>query len=166
MLRVPGSLLGPALGELQLDWNRSVGSRPLQPQPTSGLSEGSGLFWGAVSLSLSPPFATEANSPLSTFSSFLFQRTLGSLNADGYTPDPVGEHLQSPLLLTGNRTGMSQEPGGSLEPCYKAPFLQKHPGAPQTLWGPAPTPGSQEIKPYPIPCLTQEMKPCPIPIFH
>lgn len=160
MLRVPGSLLGPALGELQLDWNRSVGSRPLQPQPTSGLSEGSGLFWGAVSLSLFPPFATEANSPLSTFSSFLFQRTLGSLNADGYTPDPVGEHLQSPLLLTGNRTG--DIPGALLQ----SPFLTKAPRSTPDIWGPAPTPGSQEIKPYSIPCLTQEMKPCPIPIFH
>ncbi|NXC91729.1 ZAP70 kinase, partial [Cercotrichas coryphoeus] len=49
-----------------------------------------GLCWGAVSLSLSPPFPNEAISPLSTFSSFLFQRNLGPLNADGYTPDPVG----------------------------------------------------------------------------
>jgi len=30
---------------------------------------------------------------LSTLSLFLFQKNLGPLNADGYTPEPVGEHL-------------------------------------------------------------------------
>lgn len=30
---------------------------------------------------------------LSTLSSFLFQRHLGPLNADGYTPEPVGKCL-------------------------------------------------------------------------
>ncbi|NXQ27603.1 ZAP70 kinase, partial [Alaudala cheleensis] len=37
-----------------------------------------------------PPLPSVSISPLSTSSSFLFQRTLGSVNADGYTPDPVG----------------------------------------------------------------------------
>ncbi|XP_023798589.1 tyrosine-protein kinase ZAP-70 [Cyanistes caeruleus] len=74
----------------------------LQSQPTSGPFRGSsswGCVGGAFSLSLSFAFATEAISPLSTFSSLLFQRNLGPLNADGYTPDPVGAGKSRPLPM-------------------------------------------------------------------
>ncbi|RLV83713.1 hypothetical protein DV515_00016384 [Chloebia gouldiae] len=57
----------------------------------------------------------------------LWQRNLGPLNADGYTPDPVGEHLQSPLLLTGDRIrdvpGAQGFPGALLQ----SPFLTEAP---------------------------------------
>lgn len=45
---------------------------------------------------------------LSTLSPFLFQRHLGPLNADGYTPEPVGEHLRRQDL------GLPQVPWGPL----------------------------------------------------
>lgn len=112
--------------------------------PPQGLSEGiSG--WGLLAHGVpcpSPlPFQTEAVSPalLSTLSPFLFQRHLGPLNADGYTPEPVGERLGRQDL------GMPQEPWGPPDTsrslsapraCYKASFLQRHPGASPSFQGP------------------------------
>lgn len=56
--------------------------------------------WGSVGLQRLPiPLLSHFKlkqfplAPLSTLSLFLFQRHLGPLNADGYTPEPVGKHL-------------------------------------------------------------------------
>lgn len=80
------------------DCTRKVISVPLQPLvPTSGPSSHQ-LGLSRLQRLLSPllshfklkQFPLVA---LSTLSSFLFQRHLGPLNADGYTPEPVGKHL-------------------------------------------------------------------------
>lgn len=72
---------------------------------TSPLCPAQGLLvevtsWGSVGLQRFPiPLLVHFKlkcfplAALSTLTLFLFQRHLGALNADGYTPEPVGEHL-------------------------------------------------------------------------
>lgn len=156
MLRDPG---------INLCWNWTGMLAPDHSSLTFQRDHQLGLCWGALSLSPSFPFPNEAISPLSTFSSFLFQRNLGPLNADGYTPDPVGEHLQSPLF-TGDRTGDVPGAQGFPGALLQNPFLTKAPRSAPDISGPCTHTGLPGNQALPHSCLTQEVKPCPIPIFH
>lgn len=94
----------PTAGDLSLwgtssqDWKRKVGWIPLQSLvSTPGFLDGT-TSWALLDCRAPIPLVSHYKlkqflASLCTLSPFIFQRHLGPLNADGYTPEPVGEHL-------------------------------------------------------------------------